>query len=155
MRRTAFLVTLVAVAAVALGAAACGSSDPGVSSGSSTSAPSGSGTTPGPGSAPAPNGSAPASLDGTTYTSTAVTGHELVAGSQITMAFADGSVSVNAGCNTIRGSYALDGDTLVVAEDLASTMMACPRTDRTEQDAWLTRGSPRARPSPRPPTASR
>ena len=137
MRRTAFLVTVVVVA-VALGAAACGSSEPDVSSGSSSSTPPGSGaTTPGAGSAPASTGSTPASLDGTTYTSTAVTGHELVAGSQITMAFADGSVSVNAGCNTIRGSYAVEGDTLVVAEDMASTMMAC-ENDLTEQDTWLT-----------------
>lgn len=133
MRRTTYLLALVAI--VVASAAACGTSDPGVSSGTSSSAPGASGST--PGSAPGGAASGTLSLDGTTYVSTSVTGHDLVAGSSITMAFADGSVSVNAGCNTLRGSYTLDGTTLVVGADMAATMMAC-EDDLMAQDTWLT-----------------
>jgi heat shock protein HslJ len=41
-----------------------------------------------------------------------------------TIAFADGSVSGSAGCNTFNGSYTLSGDTLTLGQ-LATTNMAC------------------------------
>lgn len=134
MRRTTALVALVALVVV-VSAAACGTSDPGVSSGTSGSAPGAAGST--PGSAPGTASPGVLSLDGTTYVSTSVTGHDLVAGSSITMAFADGAVSVNAGCNTLRGSYTLDGTTLTVGADMAATMMACEDA-LMAQDTWLT-----------------
>ena len=132
MRRTTYLVALVAI--VVVSAAACGTSDPGVSSGTTSSAPGASGST--PGSAPA-GATGALSLDGTRYVSTSVTGRDLVAGSTITMTFADGTVSVNAGCNTLAGSYTVDGTTLTVGADMAATMMACEDV-LMAQDAWLT-----------------
>lgn len=81
-------------------------------------------------------GSESADLAGKTFTSTEVRGHELVEGSTITLTFEDGRISANAGCNTLNGSATWDGDTLEVAEPLASTMMACDEA-LMEQDQWL------------------
>ena len=75
-------------------------------------------------------------LNGQTYASTEVSGHDLVAGSTVTLALEDGRISANAGCNTMNGSATWDGGTLVVAEPLASTMMGCP-DDLAAQDQWL------------------
>src|SRR3954470_7514430 len=52
-------------------------------------------------------GSAPtkADLDGSAFASTSVEGHDLVAGSTVRLTFEDGSLSANAGCNTMTGSY--------------------------------------------------
>ncbi len=78
-------------------------------------------------------------LEGRTFLSTGVTedgtARELVADTRIQISFKDGSISVNAGCNTMFGDYELDGDTLVVGE-LAMTMMGCP-DGLAEQDAWV------------------
>jgi len=75
-------------------------------------------------------------LDGRSYTSTEVRGHDLVAGSTVTLTFEDGRISANAGCNTMNGSATWDGGTLDVAEPMASTMMAC-EDDLAAQDQWL------------------
>ena len=82
-------------------------------------------------------------LDGRTFVSTAVDGHELVAESEIRLSFQDGSVSINAGCNTLVGGYTVEGDTLQVPT-LAMTQMACDPA-LMDQDAWLSEtfsGSP-------------
>ena len=83
-----------------------------------------------------PRTSAPGGLEGT-YTSTSVTGHDLVAGSTVTLTFDDGNLTAQAGCNTLGGSYRVTGSTLGVAGDMQSTMMACP-PGYAEQDQWLT-----------------
>lgn len=77
-----------------------------------------------------------ADLEGRTFTATGVRGHDLVEGSAITLAFEDGQVSANAGCNTIFGEAQWDGGTLE-AEQLASTLMACDDA-LMAQDEWLT-----------------
>ena len=77
-----------------------------------------------------------ADLEGRTFTATEVRGHDLVEGSAITLAFEDGQVSANAGCNTIFGEAQWDGGTLE-AEQLASTLMACDDA-LMAQDEWLT-----------------
>ena len=77
-----------------------------------------------------------ADLGGRTFTATEVRGHDLVEGSAITLAFEDGQVSANAGCNTIFGEAQWDGGTLE-AEQLASTLMACDDA-LMAQDEWLT-----------------
>lgn len=107
--RTAF--TLLALSALAL--AACGSDDD-----------------PASGSAPTAD-----DLDGTTFESTEVTGHELVADTTITLAFQADAVSANAGCNTMNGGYTITDGTLEVAT-MASTMMACEDA-LMAQDDWL------------------
>jgi heat shock protein HslJ len=63
-------------------------------------------------------------LDGREFVSTAIEGQDLVAGSEVRISFQDGSLSANAGCNTMNGGYELDGSTLQV-ESMAMTMMAC------------------------------
>lgn len=75
-------------------------------------------------------------LEGHTYTSTASSGHDLVAGSRVTLSFEDGRISANAGCNTMSGSASWEGDTLDVTGPLASTMMACDEA-LMAQDRWL------------------
>lgn len=79
-------------------------------------------------------GSAP-EVDGREFVSTEATGHDLVAGTQIRIAFADGSLSANAGCNTMNGGYAFDGSTMQV-EVLATTEMGCDE-ELMAQDEFL------------------
>ena len=77
----------------------------------------------------------PAALTGT-FVTEALTGHELVDGSTLSVAFEEGSMAVSAGCNTLFGAY-VDDDGLHWESDPASTMKACdPALE--EQDAWLT-----------------
>jgi heat shock protein HslJ len=77
-----------------------------------------------------------ANLDGRTYTSTEVRGHDLVEGSQVTLTFEDGRLSAQAGCNTMSGEATWDDGTLEVAGPMASTMMACEQP-LMDQDQWL------------------
>lgn len=81
-------------------------------------------------------GSESVDLSGRTFTSTEVRGHDLAPGSTITLTFEDGRISANGGCNTLNGAATWDGDTLDVAEPLASTMMACDEA-LMAQDQWL------------------
>ena len=71
-----------------------------------------------------------------TYVSTEVTGHELVADSQIRLTFEDDNLSVNAGCNTMFAPYELTDDSLMWTSDPASTMMGCS-DELMAQDQWL------------------
>jgi heat shock protein HslJ len=81
-------------------------------------------------------GSETVDLEGKSFTSTEVRGHDLVEGSTITLTFEDGRVSAQGGCNTINGEATWEGDTLEVAEPMASTMMACDQP-LMDQDQWL------------------
>ena len=76
-----------------------------------------------------------------TYVSTEVTGHELVADSQIRLTVEDDNLSVNAGCNTMFAPYELTDDSLMWTSDPASTMMGCS-DELTAQDQWLAEPSP-------------
>lgn len=81
-------------------------------------------------------GAGAARLAGRTFLSSSVTGHDLVAGSGISLAFdTDGRLVANAGCNTMSGSYRLDGGRLTVG-DLATTEMGCDKP-LMDQDGWL------------------
>lgn len=109
---------LLAIAASAVLLTSCGSSDSG---------PDGR------------EGSPPTTsdLDGNTYTSVEVTGHKLVADSQITLTFSDGTLGVNAGCNTMSSGYDVTDGTLKWSGPAAATQMACS-DELMAQDAWLT-----------------
>lgn len=87
------------------------------------------------GADPSSSGSPVTMLDGRTFLSTGVAGHELVDGTVVRLSFEDGSLSANVGCNKIFGGYRLDGDVLT-AEALAQTRMACEDL-LMEQDTWL------------------
>ena len=113
--RTFLIVGFVSLVAIA----GCGDDD----------VTSGSGTT-------EPRTSTTSELDGT-YGTTTVTGHDLVPGSAVELTFDDGALTAQAGCNTLGGSYRVTGDTLRVAGDMQSTLMACP-PGYAEQDQWLT-----------------
>lgn len=76
-------------------------------------------------------------LDGSTYESTSVEGHELVEGTTVQIEFEDGSMAVSAGCNTQFGPYDVTDGVLMWTGPAASSMMACD-DDLTAQDAWLT-----------------
>ncbi len=109
--RTAIVV--LAVSALAL--AACGSdSDSGSGSGSTPTADD---------------------LDGQAFTSTEVTGYELVADSEIELVFTADSIGARGGCNSMTGGYSIDDGALTVGT-MASTMMACDQA-LMDQDAWL------------------
>ncbi|MEU1980494.1 META domain-containing protein [Nocardia sp. NPDC019395] len=80
---------------------------------------------------------------GTTYLSTEVTGTPIPGGGPLTLSFADGRVTADAGCNTHSGAVDLRDHVLHVS-GLASTLAACPG-ERGESDAWvgeLLRGDP-------------
>ncbi|MEO7230891.1 MAG: META domain-containing protein, partial [Candidatus Limnocylindrales bacterium] len=77
----------------------------------------------------------PAALDGRVFLSTRVDGPALVAGSVIRLAFEGGNISVHAGCNSMSGTYSIDGDRLEVGA-LATTEMACEPA-LMEQDRWV------------------
>ena len=64
-------------------------------------------------------------LDGRSYTSTEVRGHDLVAGSTVTLTFEDGRISAECRVQHDERLCDVDGGTLDVAEPMASTMMAC------------------------------
>ena len=74
-------------------------------------------------------------LSGLRFVSSDVTGYDLVEGTEITMAFDDDAVSVNAGCNTLNGGYEIT-DGAFVAGQFAMTMMACDEP-LMAQDTWL------------------
>ncbi len=75
-------------------------------------------------------------LDGVSFVATEVTGtHSLVPKSTVTLTFEGGSLSANAGCNTMVGRYVAIGGRLT-APQLASTMMACDDA-LMAQDTWL------------------
>lgn len=77
--------------------------------------------------------------DGTTYVVTGVTEDDvprpLVPGTEVRVGFDDGRLTVTAGCNTMSGTYTLDGTTLSV-EPMSMTEMGCD-PDRMAQDTWL------------------
>ena len=84
--------------------------------------------------APSPS---PASLDGHTYLSTQILGETLVAGTRIRLAFEDGSLNANGGCNTMGGTYSIEGDRLTTTQ-MFMTEMGCDER-RMHQDEWLAR----------------
>ncbi|HEY5629216.1 MAG TPA: META domain-containing protein, partial [Candidatus Limnocylindrales bacterium] len=109
---------------------------------------SGSGTGGGAASLAAPAASNPVSPAGgpmigdRTFVSTQVIGHQLVAGTRVTLAFRDATLSASAGCNTMGGEYHILGDALSVG-DLSMTEMGC-QPDLMAQDDWLAKLLPGA-----------
>lgn len=121
-RATGIAAALLALA-LPLALTACGSD-------SSPSSPEGTTTT-----SSSSSSSSPDVLDGT-YTSTSVTGYDLVAGSTITLDFSGIELSFNAGCNHMSGNYQITDGVLTLTGDPTSTLMGCP-ADLQAQDQWL------------------
>jgi heat shock protein HslJ len=83
------------------------------------------------------DGEAPPALDGRTFLSRSVSGHDLLPGTQIQLTFNDGNVGATAGCNSLGAPYSLDGDTLVTeGTGMTQTEIGCDPM-RHKQDEWL------------------
>ena len=98
------------------------------------SACTGSGGSSGP-SDTAPGGNDPRGVEGRTFLSMEVEGRDLVAGSTVRLVFDGGTIRINAGCNTMGGRYAIDGD-IVRTDQMGGTEMACDPA-LMAQDAWI------------------
>ncbi|WP_067835115.1 META domain-containing protein [Nocardia lijiangensis] len=72
---------------------------------------------------------------GRTFLSTEVQGQAIPGGGPLTLQFADGRVTANAGCNTISGAVTFDDNVLRV-EELASTLIGCPG-ELADADRWV------------------
>lgn len=75
-------------------------------------------------------------VDGSTYRSTEVTGHDLVDQTAIVLSFDGDRMSASAGCNQLSGPATATDGTLKWSDHPMSTKMACDE-DKTRQDAWL------------------
>lgn len=92
--------------------------------------------------APGGPGSPASDLDGHAYLSILLDSPNplldvfpLVSGTRIRLAFADGTININGGCNTMGGAYRIDGDR-IVTDQMSMTEMACD-PPRMQQDDWL------------------
>ncbi len=72
-------------------------------------------------------------LDGTAWTLSALPGEAIVPGA--TLRFESGRLGGSDGCNTFRGPYAMEGDTLALTGPLISTQRACPPALMAQADA--------------------
>ena len=75
------------------------------------------------------------SLDGRTFLSTKMEGHDLVKGTTVRMTFKDGRIGISAGCNQMSGAYAIDGGRLTIGQ-MAMTEMGCDPA-LMAQDTWV------------------
>lgn len=75
-------------------------------------------------------------LDGRTFASTSVAGHELEPGTTIHLSFERGVLAASAGCNTMVGDWTDDDDELAWDGAPASTVMGCT-PELVAQDEWL------------------
>ncbi len=51
------------------------------------------------------------------------------AGDDMTLSFGSGTISGSDGCNTFNGEYTIENSVLVIGDNIASTLMACPDVD--------------------------
>lgn len=109
MRRPA--TTMLTLAMLLLGVAACGSGDDSSVDG--------------------------ADLDGRSFVATGVEGQELVPDVEVRLSFADGFLNLSAGCNAINGAYELEDGELTWADEPFGTLIGC-EPPLQAQDEWLT-----------------
>lgn len=91
------------------------------------------------------SGDAPSAddLDGRQFVATEIEGHTIVEGSEVLVSFDDGSISIQAGCNTQNSGYEI-ADGVLQVELLAATMMACeqPLMDQDQLIASIVTAEP-------------
>ena len=88
-------------------------------------------------SGPKGKGMSEQDLDGRTFLSTSVSGHDLVADSVLRLTFEGSVLAANAGCNTMTSEYSLADGALAWSAMPAATMMGCD-PDLMAQDTWIT-----------------
>jgi heat shock protein HslJ len=126
-RRAAPYVALSAAAALALAACTSGGASPSAKAVASPSANPGAGAT---------------TLEGTAWQLTDYLGPQgttvpVPPAVAATATFTAGTVAGNAGCNTYRGAYTLDGDKITIGQ-VAMTAMACPEPQMALEKAYTT-----------------
>jgi heat shock protein HslJ len=78
-------------------------------------------------------------LAGTSWTLATLNGEAPLAETEITLNFGeDGNLSGSDGCNRFSTSYTVDGDSITIAPNGASTMMACPEPVMEQATALMT-----------------
>lgn len=81
-------------------------------------------------------------LDGTSWIATGITEggkpRPVVQGSEIRVDFADGNISLDAGCNAMGGDYRLSEESELTIGTLTGTQMACDQP-LMDQEQWLSR----------------
>jgi heat shock protein HslJ len=88
------------------------------------------------GAAIQPSPAPAAGIAGREFWSTAVVGHDLVPDTRVRITFnQDGSIGASAGCNSMGGTWSVDGTTLTIKIG-QMTEMGCP-DDLFAQDDWL------------------
>jgi heat shock protein HslJ len=91
------------------------------------------------------SGAAPTAddLDGRAFVATDIEGHTIVDGSEVIVAFEDGRISIQAGCNTQNSGYEINDGVLQV-DLLVATMMACeqPLMDQDQVVASIVTAAP-------------
>jgi len=85
-----------------------------------------------PANSPSPS---PAVLDGRTFLSTSVTGHDLVSGSTVRLSFDAGQLGASAGCNQMGGAYQVVDGRLRIGS-MMTTDMGCA-APLMAQDTWV------------------
>lgn len=61
----------------------------------------------------------------------------VTAAENLTLQFGPDTISGSDGCNTFSGTYIIDREVITIAENLASTMMACPDIDPNVAQQYL------------------
>lgn len=75
-------------------------------------------------------------LNGRSFVSSTVTGHDLVTDSSISLSFEDGRLAARPGCNNFSGPVAVTDGNLAWSGPAISTRMACSQ-ELMAQDDWF------------------
>ncbi|KYH45332.1 META domain-containing protein [Branchiibius sp. NY16-3462-2] len=75
-------------------------------------------------------------LNGRSFVSSTVTGHDLVADSSISLSFEDGRLAARPGCNNYSGPVAVTDGKIAWSGPAISTRMACSE-ELMAQDDWF------------------
>lgn len=88
------------------------------------------------GGSPSSPSAEPLDLDGRSFIAEGATGRTLVPGADVTLAFLDGRISANAGCNQINAPADWTGGTITLTSPAASTMKMCGE-EAMAQEQWF------------------
>ncbi|MCE5257643.1 MAG: META domain-containing protein [Chloroflexi bacterium] len=64
-------------------------------------------------------------LNNTKWSLATLAGQPLLAGTKVTLGFADGQLTGSDGCNQYSTSYTVEGSKIAIGKEIISTLMAC------------------------------